>query len=339
MENYNIIFPKSRGLFVSQLSDADNSVNSFLAEELKQGRRLAYSKVFLSDIRNQYAELTASSLYTNVLSQAPCSIVGQSPLNGCKTAVLVKTTDLDESLTFHSMRLTEEEAFQHSSYLQTLSLFNKYIDYLKENNLDMSTHLVRTWIYITDIDVNYNGVVKARNDIFRQYGLTADTHYVASTGIGGDSQSGHACVAIDFLTYPDIEEKQKTYLKAPEHLNPTHEYGVAFERATRLNVGSTQHFYVSGTASIDCHGSVLHIGDVEKQAARLIENISALLANGNATLDDVRYFIVYLRDISDFNAVDAIFRKRFPNIPYVIVQAKVCRPEWLIEAECIAEKP
>lgn len=126
----------------------------------------------------------------------------------------MKTTDLSESLTFHSVRLSDDEAIGQSSYLQTLQLFNKYVAYLKEKGLDMKTHLVRTWIYISDIDVNYSGVVRARNDIFALYGLTADTHFIASTGIGGDSQSRHACVAIDFLTYPHIVEPQKKYLKA-----------------------------------------------------------------------------------------------------------------------------
>ncbi len=113
---------------------------------------------------------------------------------------------------------------------------------------------------------------------------------------------------------------------------------MAFERATRLDTGSARHYYVSGTASIDRHGNVLHLGDVKLQAERLIENIRALLDDGDAKLSDIRYLIVYLRDISDYHAVDTIFRQHFPGTPYIIVHAKVCRPEWLIEAECIAEK-
>lgn len=338
MEKYKFIFPEGKGLFVSQLSEVGTTLKEYLDKESADGRRIVYSKVFLSDILNQYAELTASAAYVDLLSKSPCSTVGQTPLNGCKIAILVKTSDIEEDFAFHSFRLSEEEAVGHSSYLQTLALFKKYIDYLEDNGLDMKTHLVRTWIYITDIDVNYSGVVKARNDIFMQYGLTADTHYIASTGIGGESQSRHACVAMDFLTYPGANEKDITYLKALDHLNPTHEYGVAFERATRLDICSVSHYYVSGTASIDKHGDVLYLGDVERQAERLIENIRALLADGDATLDDIRYFIIYLRDISDYNVVDSFFRKNFANTPYIIVDAKVCRPEWLIEAECIAEK-
>ncbi len=338
MEKYNIIYPECRGLFQDQISELGSTLNDYLSEESSDGRHIAYSKVFLSDIHNQYAALESSSTFCDILSKAPCSVIGQAPLKGCKVAVLVKTTDLAETLVFHSIRLSEDETIGETSYLQTLALFKKYIDYLDEHHLDMKTHLVRTWIYISDIDVNYSGVVKARNDIFARYGLTADTHYIASTGIGGDSQSRHACVAMDFLTYPHIVENQKKYLQALDHLDPTHDYGVAFERATRLDTGSAIHYYVSGTASIDRHGNVLHLGDVKLQAERLIENIRALLADGEASLTDIRYLIVYLRDISDYQTVEAIFRKHFPDTPYIIVHAKVCRPEWLIEAECIAEK-
>ncbi len=338
MEKYSIIYPESRGLFQDQMSELGAKLKEYLSDESSEGRRIAYSKVFLSDIHNQYEALTASSTYRDTLSKAPCSIIGQTPLRGCKVAALVKTTDLTESLAFHSIRLSDDEAVGETSYLQTLALFKKYIDYLDEQHLDMKTHLVRTWIYISDIDVNYSGVVKARNDIFAQYGLTADTHYIASTGIGGDSQSRHACVAMDFLTYPHIAEDQKKYLQALDHLDPTHDYGVAFERATRLETSHATHYYVSGTASIDRHGNVLHLGDVSLQAERLIENIRALLADGDATLADIRYLIVYLRDISDYQTVDSIFRQHFPDTPYIIVHAKVCRPEWLIEAECIAER-
>ena len=113
---------------------------------------------------------------------------------------------------------------------------------------------------------------------------------------------------------------------------------MAFERATRLTVDNVSHYYVSGTASIDNHGDVLYLGDVERQTYRLLENVEALLAEGDAKMSDIRYFIVYLRDISDYQVGDAVFSSRFPSVPYIIVHGKVCRPEWLVEAECIAEK-
>ena len=75
-----------------------------------------------------------------------------------------------------------------------------------------------------------------------------------------------------------------------------------------------------------------------RQAGRLLENIGALLKDGGAQMNDVRYFIIYLRDISDYPQIHDFMTKAFPQTPHVIVQAKVCRPEWLIEMECIATK-
>ena len=119
-------------------------------------------------------------------------------------------------------------------------------------------------------------------------------------------------------------------------MNHTHEYGVAFERGTRLTLGDKQIFYISGTASIDKHGHVIYIGDIRRQTARLLENIGALLKDGGATMNDIQYFVIYLRDGSDGHVVEEFMEKAFPDIPRVLVHAKVCRPEWLVEMECIA---
>lgn len=55
-------------------------------------------------------------------------------------------------------------------------------------------------------------------------------------------------------------------------------------------------------------------------------------------MNDIQYFIIYLRDISDYHTVDRMMQQFYPQIPRIIVEAKVCRPGWLIEMECIAEK-
>ena len=58
--------------------------------------------------------------------------------------------------------------------------------------------------------------------------------------------------------------------------------------------------------------------------------------NINKKINDIGYFIVYLRDISDYMSIARFMGMAYPAIPYVIVEAKVCRPEWLIEMECVA---
>lgn len=340
MEKYTILTPGNKGTFQERLGALYLQLGAWLDTEAIDGRTLQYCKVFLSDSQNQMAELESSPLYTEILKSTRLTIVEQPPLDGSKVSVLVKTDDSSVPTLFHSIRLTEEEALDKDSYEQTRMIFDKYLQLLADTDptLTMERNCVRTWIYVSGIDVNYKGVVEARNDVFAQHGMTASTHYIASTGIGGATPVRHALVAIDFLTVPGIKEEDKKYLQALDHLNPTHEYGVAFERGTRLTLPGRQKYFISGTASIDCHGQVMYEGDVIRQTGRLLENIGALLADGNATMNDICYFLVYLRDISDYPAVDRMMSSLYPSVPRVILEARVCRPGWLIEMECIAAK-
>lgn len=320
MNQFQIIRPAAGDSFPDALS-------SILAQ--MEGMDPVFVRFFLSDAQNQADALRAA--LDARFKDVAVSIVEQPPLDGSRISALVQTSAREPSFLFHSLRLTEDEAKGLDAYAQSRLLFDKYLRIIRPMGLELKTHCVRTWIYVRDIDANYAGLVKARNDVFAEEGLSHQTHYIASTGIGGATDSQHAVVAIDFLTRPDIEEGDKTYLKALSHLSPTHDYGVAFERGVRLSDG---HIYISGTASIDHQGKVLHQGDVLAQANRLLENISGLLQEGGSSLEKVPYFIVYLRDISDYALVDTYMQKRFPHVPRILLEARVCRPSWLIEMEC-----
>lgn len=336
MDQYKIISDRGQGLFAERLTGLYDEVKAYLSDEERAGRTLVYTKIFLSDIANQDEALRQSALMTDILGRANNTVIQQSPIGGAKIGLLLKTSDEADAFTLDSLRLTDDEVMNFGSYTQTVMLFEKYLALLKERGLTLKEHCVRTWIYVRDIDTNYDGVVKARNDIFRQHGLTVDTHFIASTGIGGRAVGKNVCVAIDFLTARDVQPADQLYLKALDHLNPTHEYGVAFERGTRITLPHKYEYFISGTASIDCHGEVVHTGDIIRQTGRLLENIGALLADGGATMADVRYFIVYLRDLADAAVVDGYMAEHYPDVPRIITHAKVCRPAWLVEMECIA---
>ena len=340
MDHYEILRSGPGVSFAETLLSLRIQMENYLEMEAAQGRRAVFVRFFLSDAQNQVEALRAmlkSFSWTGrreeqALKDIPAiSIVEQPPLDRSGIAVLVHTSAERRDYLFHSLRLTEDEARGLDSYSQARLLFDKYLDIIRPLGLDLKTHCVRTWIYVRDIDANYAGLVRARNDVFAREGLSHDTHYIASTGIGGATEGRSAVGAIDFLTRPDIRESDKTYLKALSHLSPTHDYGVAFERGVRLSDG---RIYISGTASIDRHGQVLHEGNVLAQADRLLENIDCLLREGGSSLEKVPYFIVYLRDISDYPLVDAYMQRRFHYLPRVILEARVCRPTWLIEMEC-----
>ena len=94
--------------------------------------------------------------------------------------------------------------------------------------------------------------------------------------------------------------------------------------------------FISGTASIDKYGECLYRGDVEAQTDRLFLNIEKLLADGGMRLRDMKYAIVYLRDVADYDVIDWYMKQHYPDLPCLVVEARVCRPEWLIEVETIA---
>jgi len=68
------------------------------------------------------------------------------------------------------------------------------------------------------------------------------------------------------------------------------------------------------------------------------ENVETLLAEAGCTYSDVMQMVVYLRDPADYQTVRSMYEERFPDKPWLIVNAKVCRPGWLIEQEVMAVK-
>lgn len=197
---------------------------------------------------------------------------------------------------------------------------------------------IRTWFFVQNVDVNYAGLVKARNEVFTEQSLTPQTHYIASTGIEGRHADPKVLVQMDTYAVEGLTPGQIHHLYAPTHLNPTYEYGVSFERGTSIDYGDRRHVFISGTASINNKGEIVHCGDVRKQTERMWENVETLLEEAGCGFEEVGQMIIYLRDTADYAVVREMHDQQFPDIPKVIVHGPVCRPHWLVEMECIAVK-
>ena len=143
---------------------------------------------------------------------------------------------------------------------------------------------------------------------------------------------------LDAFAIEGLNPGQINYLYARTHLNPTYEYGVSFERGTAVDYGDRRQVLISGTASINNRGEVVHAGDVRRQTERMWENVEALLKEAGCGFEDMGHAIVYLRDTADYAVVKEMFDARFPEVPKVITLAPVCRPGWLVEMECMAVK-
>jgi len=346
------------GSFSDRLDHLYSQVREWLTATDGGAVRLLYTRAYLSDVMGQLPMLLSHPLYHQILSQGAFSYVEQPPLCGCKIALLLSlvpaeavqplepTSDQldhdgkrafrigDDLLLFHSVRLSDREAAGLSVKEQTERCFEHHIDWLASEGMTLRDNCLRTWLYVRDIDHHYAAVVQGRNEIFRREGLTRDTHFIASTGISGNTVSP-APIGIDFLSVKSASIRTK-FLQAPDYLNPTYQYGVAFERGTSVDLHGVKRLFISGTASIDKEGKCLYIGDVRKQAERLLTNIDQLLKADGSSLDRLSYLIVYLRDLSDYSLIQHYLSERFPHLPMLITLAPVCRSQWLIECEGMA---
>ena len=299
-------------------------------------------RYFLSDSTNQQPLMRQET-------DCAVSVIQQPPLDGSKIAVWIYLQKGSKVANTGGMIVAEHNGYRHlwkmgmhehkgDSAWQTESLLINYEEILENFGATLAGNCIRTWFFVRDVDTQYAGMVKARKENFREQGLTEQTHFISSTGIGGSPADTRALVQMGTYALTGFVPAQQRYLYAPTHLNPTYEYGVTFERGTVMEYGDRAHVFISGTASINNKGEVVHVGDIVKQTERMWENVNALLEEGGTSFDDVMQIIVYLRDICDYPVVKAMFDRKFPDTPHVITLAPVCRPTWLIEMECIAVK-
>ena len=332
--------------FFEQLESLQAAYEHLIAEEVP-GAVPVLKRYFLSDASNQANALLAMQMEN---SGCALSIVEQPPLDGSKVALWVYLqTDVQVRTLPHGDYEVSHGGYRHiwtaqnhnkasKSEYQTRLLLNDYVMRLAEQGCSLANNCLRTWFFVQNVDVNYAGVVKARNEVFLTQNLTEKTHFIASTGIAGRHADHEVLVQMDAYAVDGLQQEQIHYLYAPTHLNPTYEYGVSFERGTYVDYGDRRHVFISGTASINNRGEIMYPGDIRRQTERMWENVEMLLAEAECTFEHVGHLIIYLRDIADYAVVEEMFAKRFPRIPKVYLLAPVCRPGWLIEMECMAVK-
>ena len=154
------------------------------------------------------------------------------------------------------------------------------------------------------------------------------------------------------MTFPDVLEEishatsiTKKPISALDSLNEAYHYArpSSFSRGLRLDLGGMAILLISGTASIGPNGETLHAGDFRAQTRRTFQNVTNLLASEGATWKDIVRTTCYLRDIDRdyvvFNEERTALYKAQGLDPLPAstgIQAKLCRPDLLVEIEAIA---
>ena len=197
-------------------------------------------------------------------------------------------------------------------------------------------NVVRTWIHLRDIDRDYDALNKARREFFRRRGIEL---IPASTGVQGTPFPDAHDLSMTLYAVKASRPLDVTPMSAPT-LNEAWSYGSDFSRGLRIAEANKVTLHVSGTASIDEAGRTVHAGNFAAQVDRMLDNIESLFAQQGASFENLVSGVVYLRNPGDAPVLHARCHQRgFGGFPCALVEAALCRPELLCEAEAVAMLP
>jgi 2-iminobutanoate/2-iminopropanoate deaminase len=116
--------------------------------------------------------------------------------------------------------------------------------------------------------------------------------------------------------------------KAPAAIGP-------YSQAVR----SGGFLFCSGQIPLDPATGKMVEGEIEAQTERVLKNLEAVLEAGGASLAGVVKTTVYLADLSDFPAMNAVYGRFFPENPPARATVQVAKlpAGALVEIEAIAK--
>ena len=116
--------------------------------------------------------------------------------------------------------------------------------------------------------------------------------------------------------------------KAPAAIGP-------YSQAVR----SGGFLFCSGQIPLDPATGKMVEGGIEAQTERVLRNLDAVLEAGGASLAEVVKTTVYLADLSDFPAMNAVYGKFFPENPPARATVQVAKlpAGALVEIDAIAK--
>ncbi len=145
----------------------------------------------------------------------------------------------------------------------------------------------------------------------------------------------------------DKERIKKTPIENKGVLNEAYDYAskVSFTRGMRVELDNCVMLFISGTASVNEKGMSIHPGNAKAQTRRTLTNIAALLESEGADWHDVVRTTCYLGDFRDYDAFNEVRNAYYveqaldPLPASTCIEARICRPELLVEIEAIAMIP
>ena len=114
-----------------------------------------------------------------------------------------------------------------------------------------------------------------------------------------------------------------------------------FGYAQAVKVGDT--IYLSGQVSLDDEGNVVGIGDMETQVRQAYTNIKKVLAQYDASIENIVDEVIFVTDMETVSSAALIKCRReiFSGTPVVastVVEiSRLAFPELMVEIKCVAK--
>lgn len=90
-----------------------------------------------------------------------------------------------------------------------------------------------------------------------------------------------------------------------------------------IRVGNT--LYLAGQIPIDPRSNSLVTGTIEEQTRLVLDNLKAVLAAAGMSMDDVVSTSVFLKDLNDFQRMNAVYATYFKDKPPARATVQVAR--------------
>jgi len=287
---------------------------SFLIQPPAAGRRFCEMQIHAARPRSD----RCSVVWKGALPGPPCTTVLRAGARHLRVLSVVPRLGVDENATLADLAYDMFASASHALTDRGLSFYD----------------VVRTWIYLRDIERDYAAFNEGRRRFFQTTGIV---RFPASTGIEAGLADSNSPLAMDlYAVGPGGEADIDAMNPAP--MGEARAYGSFFARGTLLRQAGQRLAFVSGTASIDLQGRIVAPGDAKGQLRCMLANAAGVLEQAGLGLADAVSVTTYLRRASSLSE----FRRAAQaaglpaSVPTAIVVADICRPEWLCEIELVA---
>ena len=97
--------------------------------------------------------------------------------------------------------------------------------------------------------------------------------------------------------------------------------------------------FISGMLAKRSDGTIVGVGNIEKQTKQVCENLKSAVEEAGGTLDDICRVDVYVRNMEHFDIIHKVRREYFSSPPpasTMVEVTKMTSPDALIEINAIA---